>query len=113
MRHICLHTASFVYVSGSKVRLGAILSAEIRSSEIFVYITWPPESRTSAIFVYTWRHEVIDPAAMFVYSMWLWRHRVGGCVCYTRTLSTDRNTEPWRRYEELNENEYDQEKGCF
>ena len=37
IRHICLHTMSFVYKD--KVRLGAILSSGRRSSAMFVDIT--------------------------------------------------------------------------
>ena len=44
--------------------------AEIRSSAICVNTTWPPEASSSAIFVYMWRHEVIDPADMFLYITW-------------------------------------------
>ena len=68
-RHICWHT-SFVYISEAKVR--------------FIYTTWPPEARSAAIFVDILRHEVIDPAAIFVYITWLWPH----FRSQTRLLST-------------------------
>ena len=60
---MCLHTTSFVYISEVKVTLGVTPSAEIRSSAIFVEITWPPEASLSAIFVYILRHEANWPAS--------------------------------------------------
>jgi len=74
-RHICLDTTSHVYISDVKVRLGATLSAEIKSSAMFVNITWPQEARLPAFFVYILRHVVIDPDRIFVYITWLWRHK--------------------------------------
>ena len=56
MRHNCLNNTSFVYTSEVKVRLGVILSAEIRKSNIFVEIGRPPASRSSAMFVDIIRH---------------------------------------------------------
>ena len=55
VRHTCLHVTSFVYISEVKVRLRRHTGI-IRSSVIFVYITWPTETRSQAIFVYMWRH---------------------------------------------------------
>jgi len=56
IRHICLHSTSFAYISEAKGR--------------FIYTTWPPGARSAAIFVHIWRHEVIDPTAIFVYITW-------------------------------------------
>ena len=71
IRHICIYTTSFVYISDVKVRLGAIWYGIIRSSALFVYVlrhlfTYQSKGglgakqsgiiRSSAIFVYMLRH---------------------------------------------------------
>jgi len=91
-RHICFHTASFVYISEVKVRfiyttwprvplLSRLIcwhtTSFIYISEDrvrFIYTTWPPGVWSAAVFVDMWRHKFFDPAAMFVYFTWLWRH---------------------------------------
>jgi len=74
-RRICLRTKSFVYISQVKVRLGAIMSAEIRSSAMFVYTTWPPGARLATIFIYIYVMRTLTPPPRSFTSRDLWCER--------------------------------------
>jgi hypothetical protein len=78
-RHICLHTTLLVYISEVKVRLGGT-PAEIRSSAMFVDVTWLPDISSYAIFVYiVFQMSLTPPPCLF--TLRDWRHRVvGGCA---------------------------------